>query len=244
MVDDSTMKPVIIVRNESPDPGGSVLEELEREGLQVRFVDVHRGQQLPDTEAVAGIVVFGGVQHADDYESHPYLKEERDLLGDATQRGVPVLGICLGGQLLALAMGASLAPAAVREFGYTPIVPTAEGRRDPVMSVWEPGDRVFHWHEDTFEIPEGATLLLEGERVRNQGFRYGETAWGVQFHPEVTASVIEGWLAVSGDTQAKWGKTPDQIRDEGRRYLAREEDRARSMVRRFAGVIRGRRGPR
>ncbi len=234
------MQAVALIRNESPDPGGTVLEELEREGLPIRFVDAHRGQALPDPRDVSGIVVFGGVQHADDVDGHPYLKDERELLRDATDGEVPVLGICLGGQILALAMGASLAPAPVREFGYTPIAPTADGRADPVMSVWESGDHVFHWHEDTFEIPQGATLLLEGEQVRNQGFRYGDAAWGVQFHPEITAPVIEGWLAVAGDTVTKWGKTADQIREEGRRHLAREEERARAMMRRFAGVIRGR----
>ena len=119
--------------------------------------NAHRDQEMPGTDAVSGIVVFGGVQHADDVDTHPYLKAERELLHDATERGVPVLGICLGGQLLALAKGASLRPAPVREFGFTPIEPTPEGKVDPVMSVWEPGDRVFHWHEDTFEMPDGAT---------------------------------------------------------------------------------------
>jgi GMP synthase (glutamine-hydrolysing) len=234
------MKPVIIVRNEDPDPGGTVLEELQGEGLPVRFVDPHRGEPLPDTGTVAGIVVLGGVQHADDHHSHPYLKEERDLLRDATERGVPVLGICLGGQLLAMATGAALRPAPVREFGYTPIAPTADGELDPVMRVWRSGDRVFHWHEDMFEIPDGATLLLEGEHVRNQGFRYGDAAWGVQFHPEVTRDVIEGWLGVAGDTVARWGKSADQIRAEGRLHLGIAEQRAREMIRRFGGVIRGR----
>ena len=235
------MKPVIIVRNEAHDPGGTVLRELRREGLTVRFVDAHRDQEMPGTDAVSGIVVFGGVQHADDVDTHPYLKAERELLHDASERGVPVLGICLGGQLLALAKGASLRPAPVREFGFTPIEPTPEGKVDPVMSVWEPGDRVFHWHEDTFEMPDGATLLLQGEHVRNQGFRYGDAAWGVQFHPEVTREVLEGWLGVAGDTTQRWGKSPDRIREEAGLHLAREEERAGEMVRRFAGVIRGRR---
>jgi len=235
------MDPVLIVRNEEPDPGGTVVEELEHEGLPVLVVDAHRGEAMPDPRSASGVVVFGGSQHADDVERFPFLAAERDLLADATDRGVPVLGICLGGQILAMAMGASLAPAPVREFGYTPITPTAEGRRDPVMSEWERGDRVFHWHEDTFDLPEGATLLLAGEQVRHQGFRFGDHAWGVQFHPEVTRDVIEGWLGVAGDTAAKWGKTADEIRAENDRYLPDEEKRAREMVRRFARVIRSRR---
>ncbi len=232
------MKPVIIVRNEDPDPGGTVLEELERDGLAVRMVDAHRGEPLPNPDDVSGVVVFGGVQHADQTDRYPFLGAEQDLLRRAADGGVPVLGICLGGQVLALAMGARLRPSPVMEFGYTPITPTPEGERDPVMSVFEAGDRVFHWHEDTFDLPDGATLLLEGEHVRNQAFRYGERAWGVQFHPEVTADVIEGWLSVAGDTASKWGKTPDDIREEGRRFLADEEKRAREMIRRFSGVVR------
>jgi GMP synthase-like glutamine amidotransferase len=232
--------PVVIVRNEEPDPGGTVVEELTGEGLPVRLVDAHRGEPLPDPRDASGVVVFGGSQHADDIERFPFLASERDLLAEATERGVPVLGICLGGQILAMAMGASLRPSPVKEFGYSPISPTPEGERDPLMSVFEPADRVFHWHEDTFDLPDGATLLLEGEHVRNQGFRFGDHAWGVQFHPEVTRDVIEGWLGVAGDTEARWGKTPDQIRAESDRYLADEEKRAREMLRRFARVIRSR----
>jgi GMP synthase (glutamine-hydrolysing) len=234
------MKPVVIVRNEDPDPGGTVLEELLNEGFDVRMIDAHRGAPMPDLGDVSGIVVFGGVQHADDVDAHPYLKDERDLVHDATDRGVPVFGICLGGQILAMAKGARLRPSPVMEFGFTPIAPTDEGRRDPVLSVWQPGDRVFHWHEDTFDLPEGATLLMESEHVRNQAFRFGDSAWGLQFHPEVTGSVIEGWLSVAGDTATKWGKTPDQIRAEGRLYLHDEEKRAREMIRRFAGAVRDR----
>jgi GMP synthase (glutamine-hydrolysing) len=233
-------KPVIIVRNETPDPGGTVLDELQAEGLDVRMVDAFRGEPLPDPDEVAGIVVFGGAQHADDVAKYPYLKDERDLLRAATEHGVPVLGICLGGQILALAMGAALRESPVREFGYTPISPTAEGQEDPVLSVWEPGDRVFCWHEDTFDVPSGATLLLEGEHVRNQAFRFGDSSWGLQFHPEVTETVIEGWLGIAGNTATKWGKTAEEIRDEGRRYLEDEEKRAREMMRRFAAVVRDR----
>jgi GMP synthase-like glutamine amidotransferase len=232
-------KPVIIVRNEAADPGGTVLEELQADGLAVRMVDAFLGEPLPHPGQVAGIVVFGGVQHADDVVNHPYLMDEQDLLRVATEAGVPVLGICLGGQILALAMGAALRESPVREFGYTPISPTDAGRQDPVLSVWEPGDRVFHWHEDTFDLPAGATLLLEGEHVRNQAFRFGDSSWGLQFHPEVTEAVIEGWLAVAGDIEPKWGKTAQDIREEGGRYLEDEEKRAREMVRRFAAVVRG-----
>src|SRR5438132_5078750 len=231
---------VVIVRNEDPDPGGTVLEELQAAGFDVQMLDAHRAQTFPDPDDVAGMVVLGGAQHADDVTAHPYLLDERTFVHEATERGVPVLGICLGGQILALARGAGLRPSPVLEFGYTRIRPTPEGRRDPVISVWQEGDRVFHWHEDTFDLPEGATLLLESEQVPNQAFRYGEAAWGLQFHPEVTRAVIDGWLEVAGETESKWGKTAQQIREEGRLYLADEEKRAREMIRRFGAVVRDR----
>jgi GMP synthase-like glutamine amidotransferase len=231
---------VIIVRNEEPDPGGVALEELQAEGFDVRMVDAYAGEDLPDLREVSGLIVFGGAQHADDIDNHPYLLDEQHLVREAVDLGVPVLGICLGGQILALAMGAALRQSPVVEFGYTPIAPTDEGRRDRVLGGWERGDRVFHWHEDTFDLPDGSTLLLEGEHVPNQAFRYGDSAWGLQFHPEVTEAVIDGWLHAAGDTAEKWGKTPDQIRQEGRRYLRDEMGRSREMMRRFAAVIRSR----
>ena len=234
------IRPIVIVRNENPDPGGTVVEELRALDLPVQIVDAHCGGTLPDPADVSGVVIFGGSQHADDYDGHPYLKDERDLAHEATERGVPVLGICLGGQILAMAKGATLRPSPVREFGFTPVAPTAAGRDDAVMGVWEPGDRVFHWHEDTFDLPDGATLLMEGEHVTNQAFRYGDSAWGLQFHPEVTEAVIEGWLGVAGDTEANWGKTHDRIRAEVAEHLGNEERRAREMVRRFGTVVRSR----
>lgn len=232
------MRPVACIRNEVPDPGGTVVEELERESVPFRIVDAWKGEPLPAPEDIGGIVAFGGSMHANDLDRHPFLAAERDLLHAATERGTPVLGICLGGQILALAKGANLRPSPTVEFGYTPIAPTHEGERDALISVFEPGDRVFHWHEDTFDVPGGATLLAVGEAVRNQAFRYGETAWGVQFHPEITAEVLDGWLGVAGDTAVRWGKTAGQIREEGRLYLADEEKKARELIRRFADVVR------
>jgi GMP synthase (glutamine-hydrolysing) len=231
------IRPIVIVRNEDPDPGGTVVEELRTAGLPVSIVDAHHGGTLPDTADVAGVVIFGGSQHADDYDGHPYLRDERQLAQEATERGLPVLGICLGGQILAMAMGAPLRPSPVREFGFTEVLPTAASLDDQILCVWRPGDRVFHWHEDTFDLPDGATLLMEGEHVTNQAFRYGDRAWGLQFHPEVTKDVIEGWLGVAGETEVTWGKSHEQIRQEIEQHLAKEERRAREMIRRFGRVV-------
>src|SRR6476659_8539513 len=106
---------VIIVRNEEPDPGGVALEELQAEGLDVRMVDAYAGEDLPDLREVSGLIVFGGAQHADDIDNHPYLLDEQHLVREAVDLGVPVLGICLGGQILALAMGAALRQSPVVE---------------------------------------------------------------------------------------------------------------------------------
>jgi GMP synthase (glutamine-hydrolysing) len=98
---------------------------------------------------------------------------------------------------------------------------------------------VFHWHEDTFDLPEGATLLATGDEVRTQAFRYGENAWGTQFHFEVDRAEIDLWLKTAGDDEVRaWGKTPEEIRAEADLFIDAHEARARSLFRRFWDVVR------
>ena len=109
---------------------------------------------------------------------------------------------------------------------------------DPLLSVFGDGDMVFHWHEDTFELPEGATVLGTGDEVHLQAFRIGDHAWGMQFHFEIDRAELELWLEVAGDDVVRaWGKTPAQVREESDRYLAIQEGRALEVFGRFADVV-------
>lgn len=231
------MRSVVIIRNEVPDPGVHVVTALERAGLPFRFVSAPEGEPLPDLDQTLGLVVLGGSQHADDYAGHPYLLDEQKLLSGALERSMPVLGICLGAQILGLAAGGRLLPSPVRELGFNPVHPTPDGLADPITSGYIPGDLVFHWHEDVVTLPGDAVVLLRGEQVPEQAYRFGRNAWGLQFHPEVDRDVIEMWLAAHGDTTPDWGKSWADVRAEIDQHLAVAERSAKDMIGRFVATL-------
>jgi GMP synthase (glutamine-hydrolysing) len=155
--------------------------------LDVRRLDLGNAVPGPDEiEQVGGLVVMGGPMGAHDDVAHPQLAAERLLLREALAAGTPVLGVCLGAQLLAAAAGADVFVGnAGPEIGLGAVDLTADGRRDPVLG---PGGRalpVLHWHSDTFTLPDGATLLASTGRYRHQAFRLGARAYGLQFHVEI-----------------------------------------------------------
>ena len=156
---------------------------------------------------------------------------------------MPFLGLCFGAQVLAWTLGAEVLKAPVREIGFEPIRALPAGTDDPVIAHYADGDPVFHWHEDTFDLPEGATLLAAGNGVPHQAYRVGSSAWATQFHAEVDADEAEMWVTEASaeeDLQTAWGKSPAQVREEIRLHMAGHERRGRETFRRFVEVARGR----
>ncbi|HEU4738341.1 MAG TPA: type 1 glutamine amidotransferase [Solirubrobacterales bacterium] len=162
-------------------------------GLRVRTVKPLAGQPLPAHEEVAGAVFMGGPMNVDEVERFPALAAEREWLAGAMERGMPVLGICLGAQLLARALGSEVRPGGVPEIGFAPVEIAAPD--DPVIGGLAPRAEVLHWHGDVFDLPEGAQHLASSERTACQAFRTGN-AWGVLFHPEADYALVEAWLEV------------------------------------------------
>jgi GMP synthase (glutamine-hydrolysing) len=188
--------PVLVVHSDSNLHGtGRLGQALERSGLpslEVRAYDEDVAAR--SASDYTAIVVMGGEMHALDDANFPYLAREVELLQDAVAHDVPVLGICLGGQLLARALGADVRPAGLLEGGWVPISPVNGVAGDPVLGHLERPTGVFSWHVDIFDLPAGATQLATGEVTEQQAFRHGRT-WGLQFHPEVDGELFESWLA-------------------------------------------------
>lgn len=184
-------KMLLVVHQPTSTPGrvGQKLREL---GFTL---DVRRpclGEPLPESlEEHAGVVVFGGPMSANDCQELDFIRKEIDWLSLPLREGVPYLGICLGGQLLARQLGANVAPhpKGRAEIGYYRIRPTAVGL--DLVPHWP--DHVYHWHREGFELPRGAELLAEGDEFPNQAFRYGDSAFAIQFHPEVTLAMLHRW---------------------------------------------------
>ncbi len=161
--------------------------------LHVRTVKPLAGQPLPPHEEIAGAVVMGGPMNVDEVERFPALAAEREWLAGALRRELPLLGICLGAQLLARALGAEVSAGEGPEIGFAPV--EISDPDDPVLGALAPGTDVLHWHGDVFDLPAGAQSLASSAKTEHQAFRAG-SAWGVLFHPEADLALVEAWLAV------------------------------------------------
>ena len=231
---------VVCLQHDETDHLGVGEETLRAEGLSIQYLPLWKGGPTPSGADLEALVILGGEMNADQTERYPFLDAERQLVRECAAAAVPTLGICLGGQVMARAFGAAVAAGSSREAGFLPVHPTPAALSDPLLSVYEEGDRVLRWHEDAFEVPDGGELLLRGGSVApNQGFRVGATSWGVQFHPEVTRELAEDWLAMVGDRlEGHWGRKPEELRADLAEFLPAQQKRSRELFRRFAAQVR------
>ena len=162
-------------------------------GLDVMARQPLGGDDLPAHDEVAGAVLMGGPMNVDDHAGHPALADEVAWVAEAIRRRMPVLGICLGAQLIARALGAEVRPGPEPEIGFAPV--EVHDPDDPLLGGLAPATTVLHWHGDVFDLPRGAVPLASSEGTEHQAFRF-ERAWGVLFHPEADAALLESWLAV------------------------------------------------
>jgi GMP synthase (glutamine-hydrolysing) len=204
------VKPILAIEQDPTLPGLGLLGRVVRaRGLPLVSAHAWEGD-LDGLRArdFAGIVPLGGSMHAWDEERLPYLGRERELLREAVDEGVPVLGICLGGQVLARALGAEVRPAERPEVGWQLVEATVEAAGDPLLAHLREPVGVYQWHLDVFDLPAGAVQLARSDQSEQQAFRYGERTWGLQFHPEVDAPLFAGWLQNYADAPAQMGLDP------------------------------------
>ncbi len=211
-------RPKILVFQHVPyEPLGTLDPLLKRAGFRIRYVNFGRDPGArPDLTRYAALIVLGGPMNADQTDDYPNLSIEVELIRQAVARGMSVLGICLGAQLLAKALGGTVARNPVREVGWYDVRLTEQGRNDGVLSAFAPVQRVFQWHEDGIHLPPGAVHLAASDASEVQAFRYGEHAYGFQFHLEVDRSLIERWLTLPANRpmlEEEAGRiVPDAIR--------------------------------
>jgi GMP synthase-like glutamine amidotransferase len=184
----------VALQHVSYEGPGLIAEAASRRGLELRLCHPYRGEPLPSPEELDGLVVMGGPMGVHDTVEHPHLAREVELIAAIVHAGRPVLGVCLGAQLLAHALGARVYRGEQGEIGVGTVSLTGGGREDPVLgSTGAATLPVVHWHEDTFELPADASLLASSELFPNQAFRVGERAYGLQFHVEVEQELAQAW---------------------------------------------------
>lgn len=190
-----------------------------------------------DPGDISGLIILGGEMNVDQIDSHPHLGPLREVVAKAIDSQVPVLGICLGAQILARAAGGEVRPS-VREIGFLRVQATAAGLDDPVLAPFAPAADVFQWHEDGCRLPRGAELLFSSDEVPIQAFRLNERAYGVQFHFEVTEREIDLWCDETPDLESKWGVTKHELLQTAREGLAAQKSAAQETAGRFLDLIR------
>jgi GMP synthase-like glutamine amidotransferase len=186
---------VLAVVHGDDGPPGSFEHVIAERGHALETWAIAREAAPPrDVEDYGAVLLLGGAMHADQEADHPWLRHEDELIRRLLDRRVPVLGVCLGGQLLAKAVGARVGPAPEPEIGWFEVELVRPD--DPVLGALPPRFHAFQWHFYAFEVPAGG-LELARSAACPQAFRLGESAWGVQFHPEVTAKIVATWAELS-----------------------------------------------
>jgi GMP synthase (glutamine-hydrolysing) len=211
-------------------PGGVFDEVVETAGHRHErwVVPIGGAPRAPDR--YGAVMVFGGSMHPDQDEQFPWLEREAEFLRGALDERIPVIGVCLGAQLLARAAGGAVAPAAAPEVGWLEVELTSAGREDPVLKTLPPRVEAFQWHHYTFRIPSGGVELARSA-VCTQAFRLGN-AWGIQFHAEVTQPMVDAWLAEDPDDVPD----PEALRAETAERIGAWNELGRRLCGAFVGL--------
>ena len=199
--------PWLVFRHVEHEHIGTLAQVLADAGIAHRYVDVFRGETVPESLANPhGVIVMGGPMGVYEADRYPFLRDEQRFIRQAAEAGLPVLGICLGAQLIAAALGARVYPGPQREIGWHPVEVTSP--QDDFTAGLPSRFTAFHWHGDTFDLPPGATRLFRSDLYENQGFRWGRNVLAIQFHLEITSAMVDEWLA-DGGCQRELAEAPD-----------------------------------
>jgi len=215
-----------IIQNDPEVPPGNIVDLLT-----IPYVIHHpyRDGCLPEPGQIPAMIVMGGAMGANDDQRHPFLSDLKNLIRSVVAARIPYLGVCLGGQLLASALGARVVPNRWEELGTLNVSLTQEGKEDRLFIGLPECIGTFQWHHDSFDIPDDGVVLATSAVCPHQAFRVGASAWGLQFHPEVTETIIRDWCAWDRSTQARAEELVAAFMDGAERYQAT----ARQLVNNF-----------
>jgi GMP synthase (glutamine-hydrolysing) len=214
---------VLVLQHISCEHPGVFSDVMRERDVEAVAAELDEDEPLPDWREFDAVLAMGGPMGAGDDADHPWLGAEKRLVRDAVTAGRPFLGVCLGVQLLAAALGARVYATEQPEVGLLPVELTAEGRADPLFAGLDESLVSLQWHGDTFDLPPGSTRLAQSPQVPNQAFRAADRAYGVQFHLEVTGEMAREW----GEVPAYRRSLADTLGEEdGAAFIVDVERRA------------------
>ena len=228
------MRALAIVHQHDAGPG-VFADALRARGVELDSWPLPDSSKAPrDLGDYDAVLSFGGAMHSDHDDRHPWLRDEKALLAKLLEDGVPLLGVCLGAQLLAEAAGACPRPAAEPEIGWLEVELTGEAADDPLLAPLPPRFEAFQWHSYEFPLPPGATALAHSP-LCVQAFRLGDASWGIQFHAEVTLEDALSWIADyrNDEDAVRIGLDPEALRAQTRERIAGWNELGRELCGRF-----------
>jgi GMP synthase (glutamine-hydrolysing) len=236
-----TMAKVYVLQHHPVESLGAIADALESAALAWQYVRIFDGHPVPATiKGAGGLIVMGGPMGVYQTERYPWLREEMKLIQDAIAQKRPVLGVCLGAQIVAAALGAKVdRNPAGKEIGWHPVRLEAAARDDRLMRGLPDEFTPFHWHGDIFELPSGAVSLASSEKTPCQAFRYGDDVYALQFHFEVGSENVAAMAAEWPRELEKEGIAGDRMIADCGRYLPALEAMAEQVFGRWAAPIEG-----
>ncbi|MFT4179978.1 MAG: gamma-glutamyl-gamma-aminobutyrate hydrolase family protein [Thermomonas sp.] len=236
------MSRILVFQHVAAEPLGTLDPLIRRRGHRIRFVNFERDPDAqPDVDRYKGLVVLGGPMNVEDQSHRAHLRTELAAIERMLELGRPVLGICLGSQLLAHVLGAPVQRHHTPEIGWYPVHATDAGKADPVLSPLGASTPVFQWHGQHFQIPATATQLMTGDVCEQQAFRWGDNAYGFQFHLEMDQPLIERWLAnpaYRAELEQLAGSHDEAtIRADTERHIQGMQERADAVFNNFLDLV-------
>ena len=236
------MAKILVFQHVAHEPLGILDPMLRAAKHRIKYVNFYRHPTArPNLKGYQALIVLGGPMNVDEIDKFHHLKTELSVIREAIVKDVPVLGICLGAQLIASALGANIYTADGLEVGWYALQKNADGAKDKLIKHFKDQENLFQWHERTYDTPKGAVNLLSTEMCKNQAFRYGDKVYGMQFHLEVTEPVIHRWLHLDAhaDDLKKCGKYDNlqQELEETQKHIFGSMRLARSVFGEFINLI-------
>lgn len=234
------MAKILVLQHHPAENLGAIADALEDAALAWQYVRVFDGHPIPqDTKGAGGLIVMGGPETVYQLDRYPYLRDEIRLIESALKEDKPILGICLGSQLMAAALGATVRRGETREIGWYPVRLTDAARDDRLLRGLPAEFLPMHWHSDVFDLPKGAIALASSEKTPIQAYRYGKKAYGILFHPEMTAEILEGLVGEFNEGLKRVGIDGQAILSQAPALLPRLGEIATTIFSRWAGPIEG-----
>jgi GMP synthase (glutamine-hydrolysing) len=232
------MRKLLVFQHVPFEPLGTLNAQFKEAGFRIRYANFDR---KPGTEVTVsryhGLVVLGGPMSADQADRHSHLEYEKDVIRTAVDRGLPVLGICLGAQLIAASFGGKTLRGKAPEFGWVDVEATPAGREDPLFAHFDGREKIFQWHADTFTLPHGFVQLADSANCAHQAFRLHEQVYGLQFHLEADRALIARWLSSAQHLKGRNGRelelNPSRVLAETDRFVPRAAKLARALFGEF-----------